>query len=577
MIRRLLGCIREYRLVTILTPILVIGEVVLEVYVPYLMANLIDQGIEAGDMNVILRIGLKLLICALGSLAFGIFAGFTAADSACGFAKNLRHDLFENVQRFSFENIDRFSTAGLVTRLTTDVTNVQMAFQMLLRIAVRSPAMLLFSMFMAWQVGGRYSLVYLVAIPVLGIGLFFIIRYVHPIFVRVFQTYDRLNQVVQENVRGIRAVKAFVREQDQVGKFSGVSATIYQDFTRAERILAFNMPLMQFCMFGSILAISWLGGRAIVFGSLTTGELTSLLTYLMQILMSLMMLSMVFVMIIISRASAQRIDAALLEQPTIKNPQNPIMNVKDGSIELTNVNFGYSPGKDQLCLHDVNLSVVSGQTVGILGGTGSGKTTLVQLIPRLFDSSSGSVEIGGVNVRQYDLQTLRDAVAMVLQKNELFSGTIAENLRWGNEKATDGELQEACRVAQADEFIRSFPQGYQTHIEQGGSNVSGGQKQRLCIARALLKHPKILILDDSTSAVDTRTEAQIRSGFADGIQGTTLLIIAQRISSVQHADQIIVMDEGRIVDCGNHEQLLDRCAIYREVYDSQKKGDEEHA
>lgn len=575
MIRKLAGCVREYKRASILTPIFVTMEVVMEVVIPLLMAKLIDWGIDQGDMAMIVKIGLILVLATIISLAFGVLSGKYAAVASAGFAKNLRKDMYARVQGFSFSNIDRFSTSSIVTRLTTDVTNVQNAFQMIIRVAVRAPVMLIFSLGMAFSVNPSLSLIFLAAIPMLGIGLYLVATHAHPIFERVFKTYDRLNTVVQENLRGIRVVKSYVREDHERAKFGGVSESIYQDFSRAEKLLALNSPLMQFSMYACMLLISWFGARLIVGSSMTTGELMSLISYATQILSSLMMLSMVFVMITISRASAERIVEILNEESDLKDSEQPVGPVKDGSIVFRDVSFGYQGKNGQLCLEHINLTIPAGSTVGIIGGTGSAKTTLVQLIPRLYDATCGSVFVGGENVRRYELHTLRNAVSMVLQKNELFSGTIKENLRWGREDATDEELVQACRVAQADEFIRSFPNGYDTYIEQGGANVSGGQKQRLCIARALLKRPKILILDDSTSAVDTATDAKIRQAFREQLPDTTKLIIAQRISSIQDADLILVMDGGRIQQMGTHDELMEHSEVYREVYTSQMKGGDE--
>ena len=575
MIRKLAGCVREYKRASVLTPIFVTMEVVMEVVIPLLMARLIDLGIDQRNMDMIVRLSLALVLSTMVSLAFGALSGKYAAAASAGFAKNLRKDMYERVQDFSFSNIDRFSTSSIVTRLTTDVTNVQNAFQMIIRVAVRAPIMLVFSLGMAFSVNPSLSLIFLAAIPVLGLGLYLVSSRAHPIFERVFKTYDRLNTVVQENLRGIRVVKSYVREDHERAKFGGVSESIYRDFSRAEKLLALNSPLMQFSMYACMLLISWFGARLIVGSAMTTGELMSLISYASQILSSLMMLSMVFVMITISRASAERIVEILDEKSDLKDSDQPVGPVKDGSISFRDVSFGYQGKSGQLCLEHINLTIPSGSTVGVIGGTGSAKTTLVQLIPRLYDATSGSVSVGGEDVRRYDLHTLRNAVSMVLQKNELFSGTIKENLRWGREDATDEELVEACRVAQADEFIQGFPDGYDTYIEQGGANVSGGQKQRLCIARALLKRPKILILDDSTSAVDTATDAKIRQAFREQLPDTTKLIIAQRISSIQDADLILVMDGGRILEMGNHEELMERSEVYREVYTSQIKGGEE--
>lgn len=578
MIKTLARSIREYKKSSILTPLFVMLEVLFEVMIPFLMARLIDQGIDAGDMGVILRLGMLLLGAALVALTFGALSGRNAAIASAGFARNLRQDMFYNVQSFSFSNIDKFSTSSIITRLTTDVTNVQNSYQMLLRMAARSPIMLTFSLFAAFSINRKLSLIFLGAMPILGIGLFFIIKNAHPIFRQVFKTYDKLNNVVQENLRGIRVVKAYVREDHERDKFEDISQEIYEKFTKAEKLLAFNMPLIQFCMFGSMLLLSWFGARAIVASGnnpaigLSTGQLMSLMTYTMQILMSLMMLSFVFVMITISRASAERIVEVLDEETDLRNNDNPVYEVEDGSIEFQNVSFCYSDKADKMALRDVNLKIRSGETIGIIGGTGSSKTSLIQLIPRLYDASRGLVKVGGRDVRDYDIKTLRDQVAVVLQKNVLFSGTIKENLRWGDVNASDEEIRRMAELAQADEFIRDFPDNYDTHIEQGGSNVSGGQKQRLTIARALLKKPKILILDDSTSAVDTRTDALIKRAFMEEIPATTKLIIAQRVSSVQDADRIIVMDDGEIKAMGTHAELLADSEIYREVYESQVNG-----
>ena len=572
MIKQLLKSVRQYKRDSILSPVFVTLEVVMEVVIPLLMAGLIDYGINPGRMDVIVIYGVILVISTIFSLIFGALSGKYAASASAGYATNLRHDMYYKVQDYSFSNIDKFSTASIVTRLTTDVTNIQNAYQMIIRIAVRGPIMLIFSLIMAFMINPSLSLIFLAAIPILGGGLLFIASKAHPIFERVFHTYDKLNNVVQENLRGIRVVKSFVREDYEKEKFGNVSEQIYQDFSKAEKILAFNSPLMQFAVYGCILLISWFSAHMIVAGTMTTGELMSLISYATQILMSLMMLSMVFVMIIISRASAERVVEILQEESDLHNPENPVYQVKDGSVTFKNVQFSYAKDIHRLCLSDVNLSIPSGKTVGIIGGTGSSKTSLVQLIPRLYDVTDGSVEVGGVDVRNYDIETLRNEVAMVLQKNVLFSGTIKDNLRWGAQDATDEELIRACKLACADEFIRDFPDGYDTYIEQGGSNVSGGQKQRLCIARALLKKPKILILDDSTSAVDTKTDAQIRKAFRSEIPNTTKFIIAQRVSSIQDADQIIVMDGGKINAIGTHEELLKSSPIYQEVYYSQQKG-----
>lgn len=578
MIKTLLSSVREYKKETILAPIYVTLESILEIVIPTIMAFLIDNGINQKDMSYVLKMGLVLILAAALSLVTGILAGRSAAVASAGFARNLRHDMFYNVQNFSFSNIDKFSTASIITRLTTDVTNVQNAYQMLVRLAVRAPMMIVFALMFSFRIDAQLSLIFLATIPVLGLGMFVIMSRVHPIFVRVFRTYDRLNNIVQENLHGIRVVKSYIREDFEEKKFADVSQTIFNDFTKAEKRLAFTMPLMQLCLYASMLLLSWFGAREIIASGnnaaigLSTGELASLITYAMQILMSLMMLSMVFVMIIISRASAERIVEVMTEESDLKNSENPVYSVPNGSITFEDVTFSYARQTDKPVLNDITFSIASGQTVGIIGGTGSSKSSLVQLIPRLYDPMGGVVTVGGVNVKDYDLEALRNGVAMVLQKNVLFSGTIKENLRWGNENATDEEMIHACQLAQADGFIREFPDGYDTYIEQGGTNVSGGQRQRLCIARALLKQPKILILDDSTSAVDTKTDSLIRQAFRENIPNTTKIIIAQRVSSVQDADKIIVLDDGRINAIGTHEQLLETCAIYREVYESQNKG-----
>ena len=572
MIKRLSQCIREYKKDAILSPLYVLVESLLDVAIPFVMAGLIDKGIEAGNMSMILRYGAILVGFALVALTFGALSGRSCARATAGFARNLRHDMFHHLQVYSFSNIDKFSSAGLVTRLTTDVSNVQNAFMMIIRTLIRCPAMLIFAMVMSFRINHDISLIFLAVIPILGVGLYLIIKHVHPVFERIFKTYDRLNGVVQENLSGIRVVKNFVREDHEIEKFDTISGTIYKDFSLAERILALNSPLMQGCVYACMILVSWLGAKQIVIGNMSTGNLMSFFTYIMQILSSLMMLSMVFVMITMSRASAERIVEVLDEESDITNCDNPVYEVKDGSVEFTDVSFSYAKRPDKTVLDDIDLIIPSGQTVGIIGGTGSSKSSLVQLIPRLYDVTGGCVKVGGVDVRNYDLQTLRHNVAMVLQKNTLFSGTIKENLRWGNPDATDEELVHACRLAQADDFIRTFPDGYDTYIEQGGTNVSGGQKQRLCIARAILRKPKILILDDSTSAVDTKTDALIRQAFREEIPNTTKIIIAQRISSVMDADQIVVMDNGRINACGTHEELLANNEIYREVYESQQKG-----
>jgi len=572
LIKRLSQCIREYKKDAILSPLYVLVESLLDVAIPFVMAGLIDKGIGAGNMSMILRYGAILVGFALVALTFGALSGRSCAHATAGFARNLRHDMFHHLQVYSFSNIDKFSSAGLVTRLTTDVSNVQNAFMMIIRTLIRCPAMLIFAMVMSFRINHDISLIFLAVIPILGVGLYLIIKHVHPVFERVFKTYDRLNGVVQENLSGIRVVKNFVREDHEIEKFDTISGTIYKDFSLAERILALNSPLMQGCVYACMILVSWLGAKQIVIGNMSTGNLMSFFTYIMQILSSLMMLSMVFVMITMSRASAERIVEVLDEESDITNCDNPVYEVKDGSVEFTDVSFSYAKRPDKTVLDDIDLIIPSGQTVGIIGGTGSSKSSLVQLIPRLYDVTGGCVKVGGVDVRNYDLQTLRHNVAMVLQKNTLFSGTIKENLRWGNPDATDEELIHACRLAQADDFISTFPDGYDTYIEQGGTNISGGQKQRLCIARAILRKPKILILDDSTSAVDTKTDALIRQAFREEIPNTTKIIIAQRISSVMDADQIVVMDNGRINACGTHEELLANNEIYREVYESQQKG-----
>ncbi len=578
MLRKLAASIRQYKKESILAPVYVTFESILEIIIPTLMAYLIDYGINQKNMSYVLWIGLALVVSAIISLLTGFFAGRNAAVAASGFARNLRHDMFYNVQKFSFSNIDKFSTASIITRLTTDVTNVQNAYQMLVRLAVRAPMMIAFALIFSFRIDAHLALIFLAAVPVLGLGLWLIMTHVHPIFVRVFKTYDRLNSVIQENLHGIRVVKSYIREDYEEQKFAGISQSIFQDFSKAEKRLAFNMPLMQFCLYTSMLLLSWFGAKEIIatnnnpVAGLSTGELASLITYAMQILMSLMMLSMVFVMIIISRASAERIVEILNEESDLKNGENPVYTVRDGSITFGNVTFSYAQKANKPVLNEINLSIASGETIGILGGTGSSKSSLVQLIPRLYDAVSGKVSVGGLDVRDYDIESLRNQVAMVLQKNVLFSGTVKENLRWGNENATDEEMVRACELAQADGFIREFPNQYDTYIEQGGTNVSGGQKQRLCIARALLKKPKILILDDSTSAVDTKTDALIRKAFREEIPDTTKIIIAQRVSSVQDADKIVVLDDGKINAVGTHAELLQTCAIYREVYESQNKG-----
>ena len=576
MIKRLLKSVREFKKDALLTPFFVVLEVVMEVIIPMVMALLIDKGIDGQDMAAIWKYGIILVLCAMLALVFGAAAGTFAARASTGFARNLRHDMYYNVQNFSFSNIDKFSTGSIVTRLTTDVTNVQNAFQMCTRIAVRCPVMLVFALFMAMKINSRMALVFLAVLPILAISMGILMKVVGPVFERAFKIYDRMNTVVQENVRGIRVVKTYVREDHETEKFEGVSGMLYRTFSKAQKTMAGVMPLMQFCMYACMLLISWFGARLIVVGSMTTGELTSMFSYAMQILMSLMMVAMVFVMITMAKASAERVAEILDEQPDLHNPANPIHEVKDGAIEFDDVSFSYKGDERKLALKNVNLHIKAGQTVGILGGTGSAKSTLVQLIPRLYDTTHGTVKVGGVDVRDYDIEALRDQVAMVLQKNVLFSGTIKENLRWGDENASDEELERVCRLAQADEFIQQMPDKYDTHIEQGGSNVSGGQKQRLCIARALLKKPKILILDDSTSAVDTKTDALIRKAFAEEIPDTTKIIIAQRVSSVQDADQIVILDGGTVQAVGTHDELLAANTIYQEIYNQQnRKGGEE--
>lgn len=582
MIKKLAASIGQYKKESILTPVYVTFEVIIEIVIPILMAYLIDYGIDKNNLSYVLMMGLALLIAAVIQLTFGALAGRSAAIASSGLARNLRRDMYYNVQNFSFSNIDKFSTASIITRLTTDVTNVQNAYQMIIRMAIRSPVMLVFCLIVSFHIDAQLSLIFLVSIPVLGLGLWLIMSRVHPIFQKVFQTYDRLNNVVQENLSAIRVVKSFNRESFEETKFGKISTAIFQDFSKAEKRIAYNMPLMQFCLYACLLLVSWLGAEQIVASNnnpaigLSTGELMSLITYAMQILMSLMMLSMVFIMIIISRASAERISEILGEESDMKNPESPLFTVKDGSISFENVIFSYARKTEKPVLDNITISIASGETVGIVGGTGSAKSSFVQLIPRLYDAESGRVMVGGADVRDYDIESLRNQVAMVLQRNVLFSGTIKENLRWGDENASDEDLVQACQLAQADGFIQKFPDQYDTYIEQGGSNVSGGQKQRLCIARALLKKPKILILDDSTSAVDTKTDALLRRAFREEIPDTTKIIIAQRVASVMEADKIIVLDDGKINAVGTHDELLGNCPIYKEVYESQNKGGHLH-
>ena len=575
MIKKLLSSVREYKKPTLLTFLFIIGEVIIECMIPFLTASLVNQMKGDMDLKTLLLTGLLLVAMALVSLGCGGVAGYTSAQAAAGFAKNLRNDIFDRIQGYSFENIDKFSSSSLVTRLTTDVSNVQMAYMMSIRTAVRSPLMLVFSIIMAYRMGGTLAATFLVIIPVLAIGLFVISRLAMPAFHRVFKKYDKLNESIEENVRAMRVVKGFAREEYEKKKFGHAAEEIRSNFVKAERIVAFNNPLMQACLYFNMIFVLTVGSKLVItsMGStLDVGHISAMLTYSMQILMSLMMLSMIYVMLTMSLESMKRIAEVLDEESTLKNPEHPVMEVKDGSIDFKDVSFKYSEKAQKYSLFDVDLHIESGMTVGIIGGTGSSKSSLVQLIPRLYDATKGTVMVGGVDVKDYDIETLRDSVAMVLQKNQLFSGTIKENLRWGHADATDEELIHACKLAQADDFVSSFPDGYDTYIEQGGTNVSGGQKQRLCIARALLKKPKILILDDSTSAVDTRTDAMIRKGFKDFIPDTTKIIIAQRISSVEEADLIIVMDNGKISAAGNHKELMASCDIYQEIYEQQTSG-----
>ena len=578
MIKTLAKSIREYKWAALLSPLCMVGEVYMETKIPRVLSQIVDMGVTPGDMGAVVVNGLILVLFSILSLCFGVASAYFASSAGTGFAKNLRHDMFYRVQKFDFSNIDKFSTASIITRITSDVANLQMCFQMMIRMAIRCPMMLILAATNAFSISPKLCLVYCVALPVLGCGLFILINLVKSIFERAFKTFDRLNNVTQENLHGIRVVKSFVREDKETEKFTDVSTDIYNDFSKAEKLMAINNPLMQLTIYTCIITISFLGAKMVVSSGnnaangLTTGELTAMFTYTGQILSSLMMLSMVFVMLTMSRAPMKRTCEILTEEPDLWNPENPVMEVKDGSIDFEDVSFRYSKTAKRRALGDIDVHIESGMTVGILGGTGSGKSTLVQLIPRLYDVSAGVLKVGGVNVKDYDIRTLRNAVSMVLQKNELFSGTIKENLRWGNPDATDEEMIHACKLACAHEFIETFPDGYDTYIEQGGKNVSGGQKQRLCIARALLKKPKILILDDSTSAVDTRTDAMIRKAFAEEIPGTTKLIIAQRIASVQESDLILVMDGGHIVATGKHDDLLQTSHIYREVFESQTKG-----
>lgn len=572
--KKLIKFIGEYKKPTFLAPMFVMLEVIMEVLIPFMMAKIIDAGIGNGDVGYIWVVGIIMVFMSMLSLFFGAMSGKYAAVASAGFSKNLRKGMYKNIQEFSFSNIDKFSTASLVTRLTTDVTNVQNAFQMIIRMLVRAPFMMVSALIMAFYINSEVSVIFLAIIPILALAIYFIMSKAHPAFEQVFKKYDDVNASVQENLTGIRAVKAYVRERFEIKKFKKASDDLYRNFMTAEKIMVFAMPVMQFAMYTSILLISWLGAKLIIVDSMTTGELMSLFNYAMQILMSLIMVSMVFVMITMAKSSAERIIEVTEEKSSLRDPENPVMEVTDGSIAFEHVFFSYSETQEEPNLTDINLKIEPGETVGIIGGTGSAKTTLVQLIPRLYDTSRGRVLVGGRDVREYDIEALRQQVAMVLQKNVLFSGTIKENLRWGNKEASDEELVYACQLAQADSFIREFPQQYDTYMEQGGTNVSGGQKQRLCIARALLKKPKILILDDSTSAVDTKTDAMIRKSFREEIPDTTKLIIAQRIASVQDADKIIVLLDGHINGIGTHEELLKNNEIYREVYESQTKGDE---
>lgn len=576
MIKKLIRSVREYQKASILTPVFVILEVLVEILIPLIMAKMIDTGISGHNSHTLISLGIVLIICVIFGMLCGMLSGSFSAAAAAGFAQNLRQDMYYKIQDFSFSNIDKFSTSSIVTRLTTDVTNVQNAYMMIIRVAVRAPIMLIFSLIASFTVNDRLSLIFLIIIPIIGIGLYIIVNRSHSYFERVFKIYDDLNGVVQENLTGIRVVKSFVRENFEISKFNKVSNKIFHTFSKAEGIVAYNMPLMQFAIYGCMLLLCWFGAKLIVLSntsSMTTGELSSFMTYASNILNCLMMLSMVLVMINMARASAERIIEIFDEEISLKSGNNPVYIMKNGEIVFDNVSFSYQDDKAKECLKNISLTIPSGSTLGIIGGTGCGKSSLVSLVPRLYDTTEGSVFIGGVNVRDYDLFTLRNEVAMVLQKNELFSGTIKENLRWGNDNASDAEITQACKLAQADSFIQAFPDKYDTYIEQGGTNVSGGQKQRLCIARALLKKPKILILDDSTSAVDTKTDSMIRKAFGKEIPDTTKIIIAQRISSVEDADNIIVMDNGKINGYGTHKELLKTNSIYKEIYESQTKGD----
>ena len=579
MYKRLLRCVREYKLPTFLTLLFITLEAVIECFIPFTAAQLINDVRNGAGMDMVVRSGLILIAMAVASLCCGGIAGFTCAKASCGFAKNLRHDVFQRIQTFSFENMDKFSSASLVTRMTTDISNAQMSYMMLIRIAVRAPLLLIFSTVMAFVMGGKLAFAFVVIIPLLAGGLLTVARFAMPAFRRVFKKYDRLNESIEENVRGMRVVKGFSREEYEREKFNTASDDIRKDFTRAERLVSLNDPLMRFCSYFNMVFVLLVGAFLIITtkgAAIDVGEISAMLTYGMQVLMQLMMLSMIYVTLTISAEAIKRIAEVLGEESTLHNPDEPVYEVKDGSITFRNVNFKYSAAAENYALSDIDLEIRSGMTVGILGGTGSGKTTLVQLIPRLYDVTEGAVEVGGTDVRQYDMDTLRGAVAMVLQKNLLFAGTIKDNLRWGNPDATDEEIVEACKLAQAHDFVSSFPDGYDTHIEQGGSNVSGGQKQRLCIARALLKKPKILILDDSTSAVDMRTDAFIRAGFKSYIPETTKIIIAQRVASVMDADLILMMEGGRIAAAGNHDRLLSSCEMYREIYEQQTRGGDEN-